>query len=185
MIHCWYHWYWDRYHWHCRIFFNYKLEYFTEFYLFQAWTWQLTMSQIYVTLWGRWCVCVCVRLLRTFITFSTHQNPSDKHIAYFNQNWLILRIWHGQLVLPLGQVENSSTCPTGQVGKKSYCHTLHPHCSLNWSWPNQREKQIHKLPSRQHRHGGKARFQVNECLPAAWTYPLCWLHVIPAGLSIQ
>ena len=29
-----------------------------------------------------------------------------------------------QLVLPLRQVENSSTCPTGQVGKKSYCHTL-------------------------------------------------------------
>ena len=32
------------------------------------------------------CVCVCVSLLRTFITFSTHQNQSDKHIAYFNLN---------------------------------------------------------------------------------------------------
>ena len=31
------------------IFFNYKLEYFTEFHLFQAWTWRLTMLQIYVT----------------------------------------------------------------------------------------------------------------------------------------
>ena len=42
-------------------FFNdYKLEYFTEFYLFQAWTWQLAMLQIYVTLWGRWYVCVYV-----------------------------------------------------------------------------------------------------------------------------
>ena len=46
------------------------------------------MLQIYVTLWGRWCVCVREResLLRTFITFSTHQNQSDKHIAYFDQN---------------------------------------------------------------------------------------------------
>ena len=38
------------------------------------------------------CVCacmrarVCVSLLRTFITFSTHQNQFDKHVAYFNQN---------------------------------------------------------------------------------------------------
>ena len=32
------------------------------------------------------CVCVCVCLLRSFITFSTHQNQFDKHIAYFNQN---------------------------------------------------------------------------------------------------
>ena len=68
----------------------YELEYFTEFYLFQiqAWTWQLTMLQIYVTLWGRWfvCVCVSVNLLRTFITLSTLQNPFDKHTAYFNQN---------------------------------------------------------------------------------------------------
>ena len=31
-------------------FFYYKLEYFTEFYVFQAWTWQLTMLKIYVTL---------------------------------------------------------------------------------------------------------------------------------------
>ena len=38
----------------------YKLEYFTEFYLFQAWPWRLTMLQIYVTLWGTWFVCVCV-----------------------------------------------------------------------------------------------------------------------------
>ena len=38
----------------------YKLEYFTEFYLFQAWTWRLTMLEIYVTLWGHWFVCVCV-----------------------------------------------------------------------------------------------------------------------------
>ena len=34
-----------------------ELEYLTEFYLFQAWTWQLTMLQIYVTLWGRRFVC--------------------------------------------------------------------------------------------------------------------------------
>ena len=75
-------------------FLYYKLEYFTEFHLFQVWTWRLTMLQIYVTLWGRWCVCVCVRactcvcvsLLITFITFSTHQNQFDKHITYFNQN---------------------------------------------------------------------------------------------------
>ena len=60
---------------------------------FQAWTWQLTMLQIYVTLWEvGLCVCtcvslsVCVILLRTFITLSTLQNPFDKHIAYFNQN---------------------------------------------------------------------------------------------------
>ena len=52
------------------------LEYFTEFYLFQAWTWQLTMLQIYVTLWGRWFVCVSVSLLRTllshFLPFKIH-----------------------------------------------------------------------------------------------------------------
>ena len=52
-----------------------------QVHLFQAWTWQLTMLQIYVTLWGRWCVCVCVcvcvracvhvcvSLLRTFSHF--------------------------------------------------------------------------------------------------------------------
>ena len=36
------------------------------------------------------CVCVCVSLLRTFITLCTLQNPFDRHIAYFNQNgdWL-------------------------------------------------------------------------------------------------
>ena len=34
-------------------FFNYKLEDFTEFHLFQAQTWRLTMLQIYATLWGR------------------------------------------------------------------------------------------------------------------------------------
>ena len=75
----------DRYH--CRYIF-YKLEYFTEFYLFQAWTWRVTMLQIYVTLWGRWFVRVrvCVRLLRTFITLSTLKNPFDKHITCFNQN---------------------------------------------------------------------------------------------------
>ena len=38
---------------------EHELEYLTEFYLFQALTWQLTMLQIYVTLWGR-CLCVCV-----------------------------------------------------------------------------------------------------------------------------
>ena len=43
-------------------FFYYKLEYVTEFHLFQVWTWRLTMLQIYVTLWGRLCVCVCVYL---------------------------------------------------------------------------------------------------------------------------
>ena len=43
--------------------------YLTEFYLFQAWTWQLTMLQIYVTLWGRWFVCVSVSQLITLATF--------------------------------------------------------------------------------------------------------------------
>ena len=43
-------------------FFYYKLEYFTEFYLFEAWTWRLTMLQIYVTLWGRLWVWVFVYL---------------------------------------------------------------------------------------------------------------------------
>ena len=42
-----------------QIFKNYKLEYFTEFYLFQAWTWQFTTLQIYVALWGSWFECVC------------------------------------------------------------------------------------------------------------------------------
>ena len=42
-------------------FFYYKLEYFTEFYLFQAWTWWLTMLQIYEDgLFVCVCVCVCV-----------------------------------------------------------------------------------------------------------------------------
>ena len=44
------------------------------------------MLQIYVTLLGRWFVCVSVSLLRSFITLSTLQNPFDKNIAYFNQN---------------------------------------------------------------------------------------------------
>ena len=63
-----------------------ELEYLTEFYLFQAWTWQLTMLQIYVVLWARWFVWVSVSLLRSFITLSTLQKPFDKHITYFNQN---------------------------------------------------------------------------------------------------
>ena len=53
-----------------------KPEYFTEFYLFQAWTWWLTMLQIYVTLWGSWFVCVCVSvylvLLSHFLPFKIH-----------------------------------------------------------------------------------------------------------------
>ena len=60
-------------------FFYYKLEYFTEFYLFQAWTWRVTL-QIYVTLWGRWfvrvcvrvCVCVYFELLSHFLPFKIH-----------------------------------------------------------------------------------------------------------------
>ena len=37
-----------------------ELEYLTEFYLFQAWAWQLTMLQIYVILFGKMvCVCEC------------------------------------------------------------------------------------------------------------------------------
>ena len=51
-----------------------ELEYLTEFYLFQAWTWQLTMLQIYVILWGRWFVCVSVYLdlLSHFLPFKIH-----------------------------------------------------------------------------------------------------------------
>ena len=85
-----------------------KLEYFIEFSLFQSWTWWLTM--FYVTLWGSWfvCACVCISLLSIFIIF----NPSKsiwQTYRLFESKWLILRIWHGQLVFPLGQVENSST----------------------------------------------------------------------------
>ena len=44
------------------------LEYFSGFDLFQAWTWQLVMLQIYVALWGSWFVCV------------------DKHNMHFDEN---------------------------------------------------------------------------------------------------
>ena len=83
-------------------------------YLFQAWTWQLTMFQIYVTLRGRWFVCVCV-CVWVYLELLLHFLPFKIHLTNILP---ILRIWHGQLVLPIEQVENSSTCPTGQVGKK-------------------------------------------------------------------
>ena len=70
MIHCWYHEYWDRYH--CRIFYYYKLEYFTEFYLFQ------TMLQIYVTLWESWFVCVCVSV---YLVLWSHFLPFKIHLT--------------------------------------------------------------------------------------------------------
>ena len=44
------------------------------------------MLQIYVTLLGRWFVYVCVLVYLVLLSLSILQNPSDKHIAYFNQN---------------------------------------------------------------------------------------------------
>ena len=61
------------------------------------------------------CVCVCVSLLRTFITLSTLQNPFDKHIAYFKN-----LAWATSLANQASRKD-----PTGQVGKKVDCHTLY------------------------------------------------------------
>ena len=103
-------------------FFNYKLEYFTEFYLFQAWTWRLTMLQIYVTLWGRLCVCVCVylELLSHFLPIKINLlniSPILINLVYFkNMAWatsFATRASRKFIYLPYRA-----------SGKKSYCHTL-------------------------------------------------------------
>ena len=62
---------------------DYKLEYFTEFSLSSM---DLAINNVtnLCNFVGKMvCVCVCVSLLRTFITLSTLQNPFEKHIAYF------------------------------------------------------------------------------------------------------
>ena len=77
------------------------------------------MLQIHVTLWGRWFVCVCVRV---YLELLSHFLPIKINLT--NISPILIKIvdfknlaW-ARLVFPLGQVENSSTCPTGQVGKK-------------------------------------------------------------------
>ena len=87
-----------------------------EFHLFQAWTWQLTMLQIYVTLWGRWCVCVWVylELLSHFLPFKIHlTNISPmliKMVDFKNLAWATSFATQAS--------RKFIYLPTGQVGKK-------------------------------------------------------------------
>ena len=62
-------------------------------------------------------VCVCVSLLRTFITLSTLQNPFDKHIAYFKS-----LAWATSFANQASR--KFIYLPYRARGKKSYCHTL-------------------------------------------------------------
>ena len=93
----------------------YELEYFTEFYLFQAWTWKLTMLQIYVTLWGR-CLCVCVCVwVSVYLELLSHFLPF-KMVDFKNLAWatsFATRASRKFIYLPYRA-----------SGKKSYCHTL-------------------------------------------------------------
>ena len=125
VIHCWYQ---TGTTGSCTVefFLNYELEYFTEFHLFQACTWRLTMLQIYVTLWDvkMVCVCVCVwvclELLLHFLPIKislTNISPILIKIADFkNLAWatsFATRASRKFIYLPYRA-----------SGKKSYCHTL-------------------------------------------------------------
>ena len=90
------------------------LEYFTEFYLFQAWTWQLTMLQIYVTLWGRWFVCVSVSLLRR--TLLSHFLPFKIHLT--NISPILIKM------VDFKNLAWATSLAYRASGEKSYCHTL-------------------------------------------------------------
>ena len=92
--------------------------------------------QIYVALWGSSCVRgrrhtlvknkqllqrgqtklpVCLEILSHF--YPSYPYCCLKKKKKKEKKRLILRIWHRQLVLPFEQVENSFTCPRGQVKK--------------------------------------------------------------------
>ena len=75
------------------------------------------------------CVCMCVSLLRTFITFSTHQNQFDrspiliKIVDFKNLAWatsFATRASRKFIYLPYRA-----------SGGKSYCHTLNGLCHDN------------------------------------------------------
>ena len=107
-------------------FFNYKLQYFTEFHLFQAWTWRLTMLQIYETLWGRWFVCVWV-----YIELLSHFLPIKIHLTNISPI-LIKMVDFKNLAWTNSFATQASRkfiyLPYRASGKISYCHTLYAIC---------------------------------------------------------
>ena len=115
-------------------FFYYKLEYFTEFYLFQAWTWRVTMLQIYVTLWGRWfvrvCVCVCV-----YLELLSHFPPFKIHLTNISPI-LIKMVDFKNLAWATSFATRASRkfiyLPYRASGEKSYGHTLYTKQHKDW-----------------------------------------------------
>ena len=109
---------------------DYKLEYFTEFSLFQAWTWRLTMLQIYVTLWGSWfaCMCLCVRLcVSVYLVLLSHFLPFKIHL----KNILPILIKMVDFKNPAWATSFATRAsrkfiylPYKACEKKSYYHTL-------------------------------------------------------------
>ena len=100
-----------------------KLEYFTEFYLFQAWPWRLTMLQIYVTLWGRWFVCVCV-CVSAYLVLLSHILPFKIHLT--NISPILIKMVDFK---NLAWATSFATWASRKFiyrasGKRSYCYTL-------------------------------------------------------------
>ena len=119
-------------------FLNYKLEYFTEFHLFQAWTWRLTMLQIYVTMWGRWCECVCAHVcVWVYLELLSHFLPIK--INLINMSPILIKIVDFKNLSWATSFATQASIkfiylPYRASGKKSYCHTLvmtHTHQSVS------------------------------------------------------
>ena len=100
-------------------FFYYKLEYFTEFYLFQAWTWRLTMLQIYVTLCGRLCVCVCV-----YLELFSHFLPIKINLTNISPILTQMVDFKNLAWATSFATRASRKFIYRASGEKSYCHTL-------------------------------------------------------------
>ena len=102
-----------------------KLEYFTEFHLFQAWTWRLTINLCNFV--GKF-VCVYLVFLSHFLPFKIHLiNISPiliKMVDFKNLAWATsFATWASRKFIYL---------PTGQEGEKSYCHTLDLICAITY-----------------------------------------------------
>jgi len=109
------------------------LEYFTEFFLFQAWTWPLTMLQIYNFMGKLVCVCVCVYV---YLVLLSHFLPFKIHLTNILPI-LIKMVDFKNLAWATSFATQASRkfiyLPYGASGEKSYCHTmdyLHPLTSL-------------------------------------------------------
>ena len=102
-------------------------------------------------------VCVCVWVYLELLSHFLSIKINLTNISSILIKIADLSIWHGQLVLPLGQVENSSTCPTGQVGKKVIAIPwIHREgwkvCQFVWCFLSKSLHHIHrpKVSSNQH-----------------------------------